>query len=50
LVLPASLKPGDYTLKLKLRSHEAKRDVTLPLKAGVLGKDGFYTIGRAQVR
>jgi hypothetical protein len=50
LVLPASLKPGDYTLKLKLRSHEARRDVTLPLKAGVLGKDGFYTIGRAQVR
>lgn len=39
-----------HTLKLKLRSREAKRDVKLPLKASLLGKDGFYTIGRVQVR
>ncbi|MBM3891795.1 MAG: DUF4832 domain-containing protein, partial [Verrucomicrobia bacterium] len=49
LVLPASLKPGDYALKLKLRSRDAKRDVKLPLKASLLGKDGFYTVGRVRV-
>ena len=49
LALPAQLKSGDYALKLKLRSREAARDVLLPLKAGLLDKDGFYTIGRVRV-
>ena len=49
LALPAQLKPGDYVFKLKLRSREAARDVLLPLKSGLLGKDGCYTIGRVRV-
>jgi hypothetical protein len=49
LSIPATLKPGDYALKLKLYSREASRDVKLPLKAGLLDKDGFYNIGRAHI-
>ncbi|MCX7006011.1 MAG: DUF4832 domain-containing protein [Kiritimatiellaeota bacterium] len=49
LSLPAQIKPGDYAFMLKLHSREAARDVLLPLKAGLLDKDGFYTIGRVHV-
>jgi hypothetical protein len=50
LALPATLQAGDYTLKLKLRSRAAGRDVKLPLKATLLDKDGFYTLGPVQVK
>ncbi len=50
LAIPTTLKPGAYDLKLRLRSHEANRDVRLPLKASLLDKDGFYTVGRARIK
>lgn len=50
LAIPTALKPGEYSLKLKLQSREANRDVKLPLKAHLLDKNGCYTIARARVR
>ncbi len=49
LAIPATLPPGDYEFKLKLYSHDAARDVKLPLRARLLDQDGFYTIGRVRV-
>ena len=49
LALPATLPAGDYDLKLKLHCRDAARDVKLPLKAALLGKDGYYTVGRVRV-
>jgi len=49
LALPATLPVGEYRLALKLRSAEAGRDVKLPLKAEMLGGDGFYTVGQVRV-
>ncbi len=49
LAIPASLKPGDYTLSFKLRSDKAARDVKLPLKAARQRADGFAVIGRVRV-
>lgn len=49
LALPASLEPGDYTFKLKLRSGEAARDVQLPLKGALKTADGFYRVGQVRV-
>jgi len=50
LAVPADAKPGEYELRMKLFSPEAKRDVKLPLKAVLLGDDGFYTLGRVPIR
>lgn len=47
--IPATLQPGDYTLKFKLRSRDAARDVKLPLKGSLAEADGFYAIGHARV-
>lgn len=50
LAIPTALKPGEYSLKLKLQSREANRDVKLPFKTHLLDKNGCYTIARARVR
>ncbi len=48
-LLPANLKPGDYELKLKLRSKDAERNVLLGLKPALLDGDRFYTLGTVVV-
>ena len=50
LAIPTTLKPGEYSLKFKLRSREANRDVKLPLKTHLLDKNGFYTIAPVPIR
>ena len=47
--VPAALAPGSYTVKLKLRSVPADRDVSLPLDRDLLDEDGFYRITEVQV-
>jgi len=47
--LPEELKPADYTLKLKLYSPAADRDVSLAMKRDLLDHNGFYTIGEVCV-
>ncbi len=42
--VPASLGPGNYTLKLKLFSSQTKRDVFLALDPDLMDGDGFYDI------
>ncbi len=43
--VPETLPPGEYTLKLKLRSPESDRDVLLALDQQILERHGFYRIG-----
>ncbi len=47
--LPESAKPGEYTLKLKLYSSEANRDVLIALKDHFLDKNGYYKITNVTV-
>lgn len=46
---PATLRPGDYMLKFKLRSSESGRDVKLPLKSGLLDSNGFYPVANTRL-
>lgn len=43
--LPKSCIPGEYTLKLKLYSPDAKEDIQLALDPKRKDADGFYAIG-----
>lgn len=45
LAVPADLKPGEYALKIKLRSPQAERDVLPALKPALRDKVGYYTVG-----
>lgn len=47
--LPTELKPGNYSLGLKLYSPAADRDVLLALKRELLDADGFYAVGKVRV-
>ena len=47
--LPDHLKPGEYSLQLKLYSPAADRDVLLPLKQNLRSADGFYTLAKVRV-
>lgn len=47
--LPDDLKPGEYSLQLKLYSPAADRDVLLPLKQSLRSQHGFHTLGKVRV-
>ncbi|MEI7731201.1 MAG: DUF4832 domain-containing protein [Verrucomicrobiota bacterium] len=49
LNLPATLKPGAYTVKFKLHSREASRDVFVALRPGLLDQANYYTAGTVTV-
>jgi hypothetical protein len=49
LALPAKLRPGTYTLKLKLHSPEAGRDVLVALRPGLMDGAHYYRLGEVQV-
>jgi hypothetical protein len=46
---PEDLKPGKYTLQLKLYSPAADRDVLLALKADLRDRHGYYTLGKVRI-
>jgi hypothetical protein len=50
LRLPPDLKPGAYTLKLKLHSPETARDVFLALRPELLDKSNFYRVGPVEIK
>jgi hypothetical protein len=45
VLLPETLKSGDYTLKLKLFSPQSQRTVLRPLDEELRDESGFYRIG-----
>jgi len=45
LDIPKTARPGRYTLKLKLHSPEARRDIFLALNPKLLDGDNFYRLG-----
>jgi hypothetical protein len=47
--LSKELKPGEYTLQLKLYSPAAERDVLPALKRDLRSRDGFYTLGKVRI-
>ena len=47
--LPAGLKPGRYTLKLKLYDEQTERDVRLALSSRLLDREGFYQVAAVDV-
>jgi hypothetical protein len=49
LAIPDGVKPGTYTLKVKLRSPEAGRDVAIALQPALRDADGFYRVGPVAV-
>ena len=48
--LPGGLKAGAYTLKFKLHSSQAGRDVLVALKSELRDQAGFYRIGTVEIR
>ena len=48
--LPASIQPGTYTLKFKLHSSQAGRDVLVALKPELRDQAGFYRVGIVEIR
>ncbi len=48
--IPQAMKPGEYVLKLKLRSPDAGRDVLLALRKETMDRDGFYRLGTITVK
>ncbi len=50
LQLPATMKTGTYTLKFKLHSRDAARDVLVALRPELRDAAGFYRIGSVDVR
>jgi hypothetical protein len=48
--LPTTMKSGTYTLKFKLRSPTAGRDVLVALQPDLRDEAGFYRIGTVEVR
>lgn len=49
LPLPAAVRPGVYTLKVRLFCPEENRDVRLALNTSLLDKGGYYAVGSVQV-
>ena len=49
LDIPKTARPGRYTLKLKLHSPEARRDVFLALNPKLLDADNFYRLGMINI-
>ncbi len=47
--IPDNAAPGEYTLKLKLYSPDAKEDVKLALDPELLDNKGYYTIGQVTI-
>ena len=43
------MKPGSYTLKFKLHSLEAARDVLVALRPELRDGAGFYRIGSVEI-
>jgi hypothetical protein len=50
IMLPNTLPPGQYALKLKLHSPQAQRNVYLALDRELLDADGFYRIADVVVQ
>jgi hypothetical protein len=48
-MIPSSVPAGEYTLKLKLYSPDAKEDVKIAMDAKRQDADGFYTIGAVNI-
>jgi hypothetical protein len=48
--LPGGLKAGAYTLKFKLHSSQAGRDVLVALKSELCDQAGFYCVGIVEIR
>ena len=49
LDIPKTARPGRYTLKLKLHSPEAQRDVFLALDPKLLDGENFYSLGMVNI-
>ncbi len=49
VTLPAGMKPGTATLKFKLSSPAARRDVQVALRPELRDEAGFYRVGDVQI-